>query len=306
MGNTEHALGEAHLPGCLALSAAARWNQNEADWRLMLRTGRGWGLTLGDGTLAASTLVLPYGGFAWISMVLVLPQQRRQGFAMRLLRRALADLDERALTPILDATPAGREVYVQEGFRDTWGFRRLYLKQAVASLERPARIRPLRDADWPLLLKLDARAFGASREPLLRALALRLPRAALVAEEQGRLAGYVLGRDGREACQLGPLVARSGEAARALLGAALSAVPAPLYIDLVDREPALTAWLESLGFAFQRPFTRMVHGAPSAPRARSPWSTTRPTSSSRARTSRRALLTTVCRGSRAAPSRPAT
>jgi ribosomal protein S18 acetylase RimI-like enzyme len=265
MESTEHELREEHLAGCLALSASARWNQNEADWRLMLDIGCGWGVSLDDGTLAASTLVLPYGSFAWVSMVLVLPEHRRKGYATHLLRVALADLGNRALTPILDATPAGREVYVLEGFGDTWGFRRLQLKETIAALERPARVRPLRASDWPQLLALDAQAFGASRERLLRALAPRLPQAALVAEENGRLAGFLLGRDGREAGQLGPLVARSSDAARALLAEALANVPPPLYLDVVDREPGITAWLESLGFEFQRPFTRMVHGARAAP-----------------------------------------
>jgi ribosomal protein S18 acetylase RimI-like enzyme len=265
MGSTEHALGPGHLQGCVALSKSANWNQSEADWRLMLEIGRGWGITLADGTLAASTVVLPYGSFAWVSMVLVLPEQRRQGFATRLLRTALADLKARGLTPILDATPAGREVYVQEGFRDTWGFRRFQLNAAIAPQERSMPVRALRAADWPALLALDARAFGASRERLLRALAERLPEAALVAEENGALAGFLLGRDGREARQLGPLVARSSTAARTLLAEALARVPPPLYLDLVDREPGIAAWLESLGFEFQRPFTRMVHGAGAAP-----------------------------------------
>jgi ribosomal protein S18 acetylase RimI-like enzyme len=265
MGSTEHRLSEKHLAGCLALSKSAQWNQNEADWRLMLGIGYGWGISLDDGTLAASTLVLPYGNFAWVSMVLVLPEQRGQGYATQLLRTALADLGNRALTPILDATPAGREVYVQEGFRDTWGFRRFQLKETIAALERPTQVRALRESDWPQLLALDARAFGASRERLLRVLAARLPKAALVAEGGGTLQGFLLGREGREARQLGPLVARSSEAARALLAEALANVPPPIYVDVVDREPGITAWLASLGFEFQRPFTRMVHGAPVAP-----------------------------------------
>jgi hypothetical protein len=169
------------------------------------------------------------------------------------------------LTPILDATPAGREVYVQEGFRDTWGFRRFQLDAATAVQERSTPVRALRNADWPALLALDAQAFGASRERLLRALAKRLPEAALVAEGNGALAGFLLGREGREAHQLGPLVARTSSAARALLAEALSRVPTPVYLDLVDREPGIAAWLESLGFRFQRPFTRMVHGAGEAP-----------------------------------------
>jgi GNAT superfamily N-acetyltransferase len=258
-------LDERHLAGCLELSKSARWNQNAADWRLMLDIGRGWGIALGDGTLAASTLVLPYGGFAWVSMVLVLPSRRRQGFATRLLRIALEDLGKRGLTPILDATPAGRAVYVQEGFHDTWGFRRLQLREPCAALERPAGVRALRESDWPRLLELDARAFGASREPLLRALAARLAQAALVCDGSAGLQGFLLGREGREALQLGPLVARDAGTARALLAAALTAVRPPLYLDLVDREPSLGAWLESLGFAFQRPFTRMVRCAPRAP-----------------------------------------
>jgi len=261
MGSTEHELREEHLAGCLALSKSAHWNQNEADWRLMLEIGHGWGVSLDDGMLAASTLVLPYGRFAWVSMVLVLPEYRRKGYATQLLRVALADLKNRGLTPILDATPAGREVYVQEGFSDTWGFRRLQLHETIAALERSNAVRPLRVTDWPELLALDARAFGASRERLLRSLAARLPQTALVAEENGILAGFLLGRDGREARQLGPLVARSSAAARALLAEALVKLPPPLYLDVVDREPGITAWLESLGLQFQRPFTRMVHGA---------------------------------------------
>jgi ribosomal protein S18 acetylase RimI-like enzyme len=267
MESTEHALGPAHVAGCLALSRAANWNQNEADWRLMLEVGRGWGISLAGGTLAASTIVLPYGRFAWVSMVLVLPECRRRGYATQLLRTALASLAREGRTPILDATPAGREVYVQEGFRDTWGFRRFQLDAPIAAPERAMRVRPLREADWPALLALDAQAFGASRERVLRALAARQPHAALVAEEGGALAGFLLGREGREARQIGPLVARSSSAARALLAEALARVPPPLYLDLVEREPGIAAWLESLGFRFQRPFTRMVHGAGGAPRA---------------------------------------
>ena len=264
---TEHLLTAAHLDAALRLTRAANWNQNEADWRLMLQLGRAWGITAADGTLAASTLALPYEGFAWVSMVLVLPGERRKGYASRLLRTAIAYLGERGLTPLLDATPAGHAVYVQEGFADTWGFARYALGQPFSGT-RPAgsaAVRPLEPRDWPGLLALDRPAFGASREPLLRALAARLPEAALVAERDGRLEGWLLGRDGHDARQLGPLVARNAEAAQALLARALAGVAAPIYIDLLDRETGLRKWLEAGGFAFQRPFTRMVHGAGVAP-----------------------------------------
>jgi len=262
----EHALDQAQLDGCLALSCAAGWNQNAADWRLMLEIGRGWGLTLADGTLVASTLVLPYRGFAWVSMVLVHSAQRRRGYAARLLRRALADLAAGGLTPVLDATPAGRVVYLAEGFRDTWGFKRYALQARLAAADdRAAGVRPLAAEDWSQVLALDVQAFGASREPLLRALAARLPAAALVLERGGAVRGYLFGRDGREACQLGPLVADGAASAIALLGAALPRVSAPLYLDAADHAAPLVGWLAARGFVVQRPFTRMVHGGGDAP-----------------------------------------
>lgn len=262
MESTEQRLGVEHLPGCLALSRSASWNQNEADWRLMLEIGYGWGISTPEGTLAASTLVLPYGGnFAWVSMVLVLPEHRRMGYATRLLRTAIADLEARGLTPVLDATPAGREVYRLEGFHDEWGFSRLSAKNLPSVSSIKNAVRPLRESDWGWILELDAAAFGARRERLLRALAKRLPPAALVVEGKG----FLLGREGREANQLGPLVARDADTAQALLGQAFLAVPAPVYLDVVARVPTLREWLEARGFWFQRPFTRMVRGEAGAP-----------------------------------------
>jgi ribosomal protein S18 acetylase RimI-like enzyme len=251
-------LDERHLAGCLALSKSANWNQNEADWRLMLGFGRGWGITAADGTLAASTLALPYGAdFSWIAMVLVLPGRRRQGYASRLLRVALAEMEKENRVALLDATPAGHEVYVQEGFRDFWGFKRFSLSTAFSAKEK-AKL--LDSTHWSQILALDAAAFGGSREPVLRNLAMRQPKAALVAERNGQVAGFVLAREGREALQVGPLVARDEGTARELLAAALGAVPAPVYVDIADHAGPLQAWALARGFEIQRPFTRMAHG----------------------------------------------
>jgi GNAT superfamily N-acetyltransferase len=264
-------LAESDLPGALELSASAHWNQNAADWLAMLALGEGWGIddvdAQGRERLAASIVILPYGrAFAWVSMVLVLPGFQRRGHASRLLRHALNWLEARGMAAVLDATPAGHAVYAQEGFVDTWGFAR-YRRERVAPLDRPAGppTRPLRDDDWPAIAALDAPAFGADRLALLRRLAQRWPQAARVACEAGRLRGFAFGRDGREARQIGPLCADDLPTAMRLLGDVLPEASGPLYLDLLDDKGALLPWLQRQGFALQRPFTRMVHGASNAP-----------------------------------------
>ncbi len=270
-------LGAADVDDALRLSSTAGWNQTVDDWRTMLALGRGWGLRAraADGTrpLVASTVVLPYdAGFAWVSMVLVQPAFRGQGLATRLLRHALAYLAEGGLTPILDATPAGHAVYARQGFGDTWGFAR-YRREAAVPAPAPAaalpaglRLRNWLEADESAVAAVDRPVFGADRMALLRRLALRQPSSAWLAEDEaGRLRGFVFARDGREAVQVGPLVADDEAVGLALLDAALAALPGAVYVDLCDRHRSLLPRLQALGFAFQRPFTRMVLGPPGQP-----------------------------------------
>ena len=266
----------------------------------------------GCDTLVASTLVLPYGTgrkvvvqgeglaaggrFAWISMVLVLPARRGCGFAQRLLRVALDDLAAAGLLPVLDATPAGRPVYAKLGFREGWSFtrwRRPFSSirgsgAAPFSLSRGAgegrgeggagegvKARPLRQSDWPAIAVLDGPAFAADRTPLLAGLAQRLPAAACVAADGDRLHGYVLGRDGRTALQLGPLVTAAADdeaTAVSLLEAAIGPVTElaaargqDVIADARDGCEVLAQWLRQRGFAAERPFVRMVHGAAAPP-----------------------------------------
>lgn len=284
MANTEAIveLSVERLPELMRLSIAAHWNQNEDDWRYMLAAGHGWGLVLPDATLAASIMALPYGPFAWISMVLVLPEQRRRGHASRLLDRAIGSLRAAGQLPVLDATPAGHAVYRGLGFCEAWSFMRW--QQAAGSgsnrslaassdqVAQPAQgwsLARLTPSDWPEVLASDARHFGARREPLLRALAGRLPEAAWVARQHGdgRLLGWLLGRPGRVATQLGPLFAESDDIAVALLDRALSTLDGTVFVDAPQRHAGFGEALRARGFVEQRPFTRMAlaAGAPGEP-----------------------------------------
>lgn len=250
----------ADFPDAEALVRAAGWNQVTADWEIFRKLGTVF-VARDNGRVIATAATLPYGHFAWISMVLVLPEHRRRSLGTRLLKRCVAALDEMGCVPVLDATPAGRPIYQAMGFQETWGFQR-WVSAKAPPLAVPGdgqtTIRPIFDADWEALCTHDAAAFGADRRALLRHMRGRLPKAELIAERGGRIAGFMLGRNGRSASQIGPLVAEDDAAARMLLAHALSAVEGPVYLDLADSKAGVCAWLAQSGFTSQRPLTRMV------------------------------------------------
>jgi GNAT superfamily N-acetyltransferase len=260
------ALSPAEMDDAGALVREARWNQVEADWRIFLELGHVYAAHTATGRIVATTATLPFGaGFAWISMVLVLPDYRRRGLATLLMRRAMDDLTAEGLVPVLDATPDGRAVYRALGFQDSWGFQRLMRRERPRAIEPSsppdgATVRPIADADWAALNAYDAAAFGADRGAVLTRLRGRLPAAELIAERGGRIAGFLLGRDGRVAAQIGPLIAEDDAVARALLERAVDTIEGPVFIDLADAKAEVASFLEARDFSVQRPFTRMLHG----------------------------------------------
>ena len=252
-------LAISELPDANALVAEAGWNQIEADWRTFLEFGTVYAVRA-ERRVIATAATLPYGRFAWISMVLVAAEHRRRGLATRLLNRCIEDVAGAGLIPALDATPAGHKVYAPLGFKETWGFMRLESHQrAIEASQTPAiAIHRITDSVWPALCDYDAAAFGSDRSRILARMRGRLPLANLFAERGGRLVGFLLGRDGRTASHLGPLIAEDDATAAALLGHALSQTDSAVYIDLADAKAGIRRWLEGAGFAPQRPFTRML------------------------------------------------
>ncbi|GGJ38366.1 acetyltransferase [Neoroseomonas lacus] len=245
---------EADLPRAAALSRLIGWNQVERDWSLFLREGAALAIDDGQEALVATAAFIRYGeDLAWISMVLVRPDQRRRGYATALMRWAVESLCGTSCAA-LDATPAGQPVYRQLGFRELWGFARWSLPHPLPSAPG---VRRLRDSDWPAVLALDTAAFGAPRAALLHDVAARLPQAAFIAEDGS---GFAIARDGARGPQIGPVVAADDITARGLIAAARNALPGSAVLDLPNARPGLADWLSRRGGEVLRPFTRMALG----------------------------------------------
>ncbi len=253
-----------HAEAVWPLSIEAGWNQNVADWRFMLGAGRGFGLVGPDGTWQASSLVLPLGQrLAWISMVLVTKDRRRGGAGTGLLKRCIADVREMGAVAGLDATELGRPIYLPLGFHDLYSIRRWHLDAAKNTVAPPQgiEIRPATIADLSKLATYDRSLSGMERPTILAHLLLRQPGLAWIAQTpSGAITGYALGREGRVATSIGPVIADSEPVALALIARATTSAAGPFIIDVPEAHRDVRKWIEGQGGQTPRAYMRMTLG----------------------------------------------
>lgn len=249
----------ADAEAAFALSEEAGWNQTAEDWRFMLGDGRALGVYEPGRGWVASSLIVPLGpGLSWISMVLVARDRRRRGFGTMLLERCIAAVRADEAVPGLDATELGRPVYLPLGFEDLYPISRWVLEAPLSPRAVPdCTIRPLAALDMRAIAAFDEARSRMHRGHVLEYLRDRAP--AVVAERGGTVVGYAMGRPGRTAAQIGPVVAETAEIACALV-ARMGEHGGRTLIDVPDAHAALTDFVRQHGATRERGYTRMTLG----------------------------------------------
>ena len=253
---------ESDIPAAMQLKEAAGWNQTEDDWRRLLRLEpNGCFCAIKDGGVVGTTTTTTYGNeLAWVGMVLVDPQHRRQGIAAKLMSVALDYLRPRGGTVKLDATALGQPVYERFGFQ---------VESLVERWSGAGNSRGRDDTNTDSLreiLALDRAAFNADRSKLIEALISgSVVPPVLVRDADGALSGYALARHGTRANYVGPVVAKDPQQVETLLDEVLSQLgDSRVYIDLNRECSAPTSLLSDRGFVKERDLIRMTSGRPSA------------------------------------------
>lgn len=213
------------------------------------------------GILAAASAV-NYGARGFIGNVMVVPAAQRRGLGRAVMRAALAWLCENGTSVVeLDATPEGRPLYKQLGFRgigNSWFLRSTVRPLHLRELERHSTtidVDPAGPSALSAIAPLDEAAFGGDRSMLFRhILAGDAARLYVGRDAAHAVAGFLVARPfaleledgadssgaGHATVRLGPWVARSPGTAAALLRYALADAEAGGWIQW-GRDPTVLA-----------------------------------------------------------------
>ena len=250
----------ADIPEGMRLKDIAGWNQTPADWERFLRASpAGCFVAEVEGLACGTAATIIYEDrFAWVGMVLVDPAYRGRGIGTRLLEKAIEYLDAcRVPTIKLDATPQGKPIYEKLGFVSEYEIERWVLQRDPA---RTTAVAPRPRLDLDEVLKMDSRVFGADRSAVLRSIDHEAPELALDAGS-GEFTSYVFARRGSQADHLGPWVCVYREAADRLLEEFMRrSARQTVFVDAMKSHPWAISLLQSRGFEFSRPLTRMYRG----------------------------------------------
>jgi len=257
---------EEDIPAGLRLNTLSGWNQTFADWDRFLATSpQGCFVMENDMNIVGTAATICYENrFAWIGMVLVDPEYRKQGIGTQLLKKTIEHLDQsRISTMKLDATPLGKPLYSKLGFVEEYEIGRWILKRPPETISTIASSTyvPLTEHQKEQIFTLDRESFGADRSFLLRSLCDEAPDLAMAVWQDGMPQCFAFGRHGLFADHLGPCMATSRAAAEKLVREFLArSLRETLIVDCIKTTPGAVESLASCGFVSSRPLTRMVRG----------------------------------------------
>jgi GNAT superfamily N-acetyltransferase len=252
----------ADIQACMELSKAAGWNQLEIDWQAFMRLGPEDNVVAISGDdVIGSVATIRYGeDLSWIGMLLVHPDFRGKGVGKDLLLEAVQKLAHEKNVK-LDATSAGRQIYLQCGFEDEYPISRMEARSVSVDKPGPGCF-PAEEKDLAGMFEIDGTVFGAGRQMLLKQVWFNGLTFSFVSKSEGKILGYSLGRRGYRFFHIGPIIADNIEVAKSLLQTVLHHTPpeTPVILDVNHADKEWLSWLHQLGFTEQRNFMRMFRG----------------------------------------------
>ena len=254
----------ADVPALAALAAARGGPPDEVRWRVLLACGGGVGALAPDGDLAGAVVRVDHGPALATGVLVVRPgaAEAARALLLRAVDRGRAPLAVMAST---EAVPA----CVAVGFHPVDGVRRYARRGAAPAWPPPpgVALRPMSVADWPVVAKLDADAFGAPRRPVLERL-FTVSERVVLSVRGGEVVGYGLAAAVAGGVRVGPIVAPDDETAAALAAFLAQGAAPRIIVDVPEERAGLRRWARASGFHGAGPAPILTPGGAPLPGAR--------------------------------------
>ena len=168
----------------------------------------------------------------------------------------------------LDATPMGKYLYELLGFKEETTLGRYFMQNKgnkpkySASVSPKNSIRKASRSEIKDIISIDEQLLSISRRRILNAfLADNIENTYIARSKDGKIEGYLTGRNGKNFFQIGPLVGSGVETAKRLLIRALCLhVDKSLGIDIYGENDEFISFVKKSGALEGRKFTRMYLG----------------------------------------------
>jgi predicted N-acetyltransferase YhbS len=204
----------------LASSFGATASRKDELARYLAIQPDGWLLGLSRNQPVGLVGAVNYTTLAYIGLMAVSPDSRRQGIGRSLMKELLSRLDNVGCPEaLLDATGMGQPLYSELGFLPE-GQTLAFIKDEHVLTESPVKqVERIKPDDIQSLVAFDWPIFGANRERVFNVLVKDFPgRGYLARDKSGRITGFIFG----QAAKIGPWVAENAGQAEVLLKAVLS------------------------------------------------------------------------------------
>jgi ribosomal protein S18 acetylase RimI-like enzyme len=208
-----------------------------------------------------------YGEYGFVGDLVVVEEMRGRGIGRMLLARCVSYLQQRGGQRILlDGMPRAVSLYERFGFKRICRSLRFY---GTIIGKRVSNIRHMRNDDFQAVTQLDRQSFGADRSLFLARRLSIYPELCKVLEQEGRLAGFILGRGGEQSgsywTSAGPWVTTPavGQVEDLLLNLPAEGSSLQLSLGVLETNLAAVSLIRGLGFSERADSPwRMVLGGP--------------------------------------------
>lgn len=205
-----------HLDGAVALSQQAGWPHRREDWAFVLALSNGV-VALEDGSVVGTAMSTPLGDdVATVNMVIVDEAMRGRGLGRKLMQAALDAADGR--TCLLVATQDGLPLYEKLGFVVNGEI--IQHQGLAAKVDAPGNVSWADSDDFSRLVEMDSTATGHNRSNIMQLLKESAQFAVIRKDDEVEAFAGI--RPFGRGLVIGPVVAKNGDDARALIDSLLS------------------------------------------------------------------------------------